>query len=248
MKDITQDWYNSLTDEDKNKNRTFVLFGEKKEVPEKVFNKMLTLYKFYEMKNLQEVIDNYPSLIRKERLSISTMIWLVGLLGKIAKRMKMMNDYVKFDKEFGSIQRELYGSVSSVKEIMLRNMMVPSQLLLFDVKFENFKQIKNMLFSAYRFDIVDIHGTKIEGVYVYEEYFNQAFSPKENIVIERRSTIELVRTSDPAKTWMAYALPLTEQYSDVDFSKKTRTKRLMVRHIQDGGSSIKPDIPLLRIR
>lgn len=248
MKDMTQEWAESIKLESTKDQRSYTLFGEKQEIPDHIFEAMIKNYKYYEMKNIKEVIENYDSLIIRYRLSIRTMMWIVNLMGKIAKKMRVMKEFMVLDSQFGSLQRELFGTDYRMSDILTRKITFPAQLILTDVKLENFQHIQNNLFSAYKFDVVDIQGNKMEAVYVYEEFFLQIFAPKESIVINRRTAIETARTSSAGKTWIVYAMAMTEHYKDMRMERRFRNKRLYVRHIQEAGSSIKPDMPFLMIK
>ncbi len=248
MKDLTQDWCESVRSESLDSGRSYILMGEKQVVPEHVFESMIKLNKYFEMESIKEVTDNYSNLIIRQRVPFRTTMWIISLFGKISKKMKLMKEFMEFDMRFGYLQRELYSNDRKVTDILTRHLIFPAFIVLTDIKLENFKHISNDLFSAYTFDLVDTHSNRIEGVFVYDEYFEQILSPKEKDVINRRTSIETARSSDAGKTWIVYAMPLTEQYKDFKNKSKTRNKRLMVRHIQDGGSSIKTDMPFLMIR
>jgi len=248
MKDMTQEWAESIKLETTKEQRSYTLFGEREEIPDHIFEAMIQNYKYYEMKNVKEIIDNYDSLIIRQRLSFRTMMWIVNLMGKIAKKMRVMKEYMALDSKYGSLMRELYGTDYKMSDILTRKMSFPAQLILTDVKLENFQHIQNLLFSAYKFDVIDIQGNKIDAVFVYEEFFNQVFSPRENIVVNRRVAIETARSSMAGKTWIIYAMAMTEHYKDMRMERRSRNKRLFVRHIQEAGSSIKPDMPFLMIK
>ncbi len=248
MKDMTQEWAESIKNETTVEQRSYTLFGEKQLIPDNIFEAMIKNYKYYEMKNVKEIIDNYDSLIIRQKLSFRTMGWVIGLMGKIAKRMREMKEYMSLDAQFGNLMRELYGTDYKMTDILTRNMAFPAQLILADVKLENFQHIQNKLFSAYKFDVVDIHGDRIEAVFVYEEFFQQIFAPRENIVINRRTAIETARSSDAGKTWVVYAMAMSEHYKTMKMERMPRNKRLFVRHIQEAGSTIKPDMPFLMIK
>ena len=248
MKDITNEWLESITDEEIESNRGYLLFGEPKLLPRHVVNSMIKLYKYVELKNIRELKENYNNLRRKITIPIRTNIFLMTVLAKVSRKMKHLKDYMEIDLKYAPVQRELYGGNSTLTDLIMRRTELSHQIILFDVKLENFSHIKNDLFSAYKFDIVDRSNERIEAVYVYDELHNQFFSPKESVLLDRKGNIEMARSAESGKTWMVYAMALSENYMDHKIKMQKRPKRLYVRHIQDGGRKNKPEIPFLTIK
>lgn len=248
MKDITEEWVKSLSDDEIEKHRSYMLFGEHEKLPEHIVRTMISLSKYIEIKNLTELKENYSTFREKSRMPFKSFMFLLGLFSKVTKKMKYMKDYLRMDEKYGEIQRELYGGRSSMRDIIQRKMEFPSQLILYDVKLENFEHVKNDLFSAYKFQVIDRAGERINAVFVYEEMVQQFFSPKDSVIIDRKSSIDMARGADSSKTWVVYAMTLGQEYSDYQRNTNKREKRLYVRMIQDGGVKSKPDIPFLTIK
>ena len=210
-------------------------------LPISLVNSFIRKTRIYSTEDVRDIIANYDR-ISSARFSPSLIGYAIRLVmfstSKMARKTKIFDD-------LGS-RLELLDAVSPEDEILYEELTCVARFSKFNfnlanvdnVYLHNFEFLKRYSFEAVEFDISDIEGSALKGVFVYKHPFYEDESEKRDIAAQKE--LELVLMSD-GKT--AFDLDYTAM--DERFQLKRnglyipRGKKILVDHINKLGSGYK---------
>lgn len=160
MKDHTDEFLKDITDQTIPKD----LAPEVREMMTKVLNLVLDNFKFYELSNVKDIVDNYGKVSEPTSNLVSKFYGVIGG-DNVFKLFRKFNKVE--DKELESLMESyllLVDPVQSDKSFDCNlNFCEISNVYLRNMNF-----VKTPKYELCEFDIADIHGTDVRGVFVYK--------------------------------------------------------------------------------
>jgi len=244
MKDTTQEYISTLSMQDMQEKTTYIVNGVPKRLPENVVSFLYQNLKIYEAKDISDVINNYDVSSKKifvpHKVMFSLARYAFHVMSTIDLKLNRM-----LTKQFGSLAKFTFETQSPNKLLFLLCPRIPQphSIHLFEIKFENFETITNPMFTAHLFDMLDIKGNKIKGVYVEYQYSLQNLKlPTGLPVID----INAIKSAQKGCTFSAICSILDENVQN-PLTKQKRGKRLRVNSITNNGIKGRPEPPLIRV-
>ena len=220
----------TLLDNDEHLDRRKVqLYGQDSHLPFDLYEQNILSTTYYEIDNLQDILDNYKVLSDVKRPTRKMMSFLVSLAKKTNR--KAMIEMNEMEKTYGADYKRVMGMKPSFLDKLTFKVVPKSMLYLHGMTLENFKHFTVPLFSAYEFDVVDQKGTRMPASYVYEHYSDNIIA-KEDRQEHTKQRMEEIKTNISNRPFIMVCTLARAEH------------KLIVRYIQDGGKRV-PVAPVI---
>jgi len=144
-------------------------------VPYKAAESFLKKIDLYELTDIKEIKDNYQTISSSKHLPLT--VWIEVIKTAFKGILDVESIFDKNLKHTSDENLKVYGEMSFGSFIKPNF----NLCLLENVYLNNFEFTKNDYFEAVEFDILDIRGDKIKGVFMYNSPGNTEGEKKESV-------------------------------------------------------------------
>jgi len=243
LKDITNDMNEKIfgDNETLEKRKSFsTVNGVGFKMPDNVFKKLIAIQTYFEVDNLNDIKENWATLSKQKMIPFELLAWCAKQLMQQHKdNPKLMEGITKNNTkildDFKKVKGEKTGLLGKLTGGKLQMPTMPSTTLyLNQVKLEKIDSLNSEIMVGSEYDIIDVRGNKIKGVYMNLPESMEMFNNEHANRAETTTTINEMRL-DPRPA-MVICTPLN-----------TKEPKLNIIKVQSGGKSIDPLIPTIRM-
>lgn len=231
MKDITDEILRvELTNE---KRKSATINGVDVTVPDEVIKMLISDIKYYEVNNIKDIDDNYEKLSEKRRIPFKFMQWVMKNHNGLLKNERMLKDAHKAVHDNPEI--DYLKEKFPLKDKVQLKVLPSSTLYIHGMRLENIQTINNTAFRGFLFDIVDNSGNRIQGIHTYDSAAEQIMTFTDRSLNDSQDRLNEIKNNINPRPFIIVGTVMKG------------VRRLHVIRIQDGGRTVPPEIPLIRL-